>query len=344
MHTVNTIRRRLHETVNYRLRTAAGGRLASLCRPATVAFLLTERCNARCVHCDIWKNKGPEERPSLEEWQRVLSDLRHWLGPVHVVFSGGEALLNNLTIELVRYGSALGLYIEVLTHGYWKDQQKIRDLALSGPSRVTISLDAIGETHSMIRGREGFFEKTLESIQTLRAIKDEERLSFDIRLKTVIMNHNLDEAPAVARFAHQNQLEIFYQPIEQNYNTEEDREWFSHSENWPENPATAATVVNKLIDLKAEGLPIKNTNQQLEAMIRYFQNPAALRVATQAHAAHERQLLCSALTMLQIQANGDVTVCTARTPVGSIRQQSIRLIWESRPQWWLGDCCLDQRL
>ena len=59
-------RARAHAAVNYRLRTIAGGRLASHCRPTAIAILLTERCNARCLHCDIWKNRGKEESPSLD--------------------------------------------------------------------------------------------------------------------------------------------------------------------------------------------------------------------------------------------------------------------------------------
>jgi len=114
---------------------------------------LTERCNARCIHCDIWKNRGKEDRPSLDQWRAVLTDLRNWLGPVHVVFSGGEALLNRDTLELVSFGSSLGLFMELLSHGFWEDQAKIENLALARPSRVTISFDGIGETHDRVRGR-----------------------------------------------------------------------------------------------------------------------------------------------------------------------------------------------
>ena len=73
---------RAHAAVNYRLRTIAGGRLASRCRPTSIAILLTERCNARCVHCDIWKNRGKEDSPTVDQWKTTLRDLRRWLGPV----------------------------------------------------------------------------------------------------------------------------------------------------------------------------------------------------------------------------------------------------------------------
>jgi MoaA/NifB/PqqE/SkfB family radical SAM enzyme len=337
------IYRRFYEAGNYRLRTFAGGAWAAHCRPTTIAILLTELCNARCVHCDIWKNRGKEDSPSVDQWKAVLHDLRRWLGPVQVTFTGGEALLRPFAADLVAYGSSIGLFIEHLTHGYWDDQSKIERLALARPWRVTISLDGMGETHTRIRGREKFFEKTTATLRTLERVRKDNRLDFTIRLKTVIMEHNLDDICEVAHFASQEGADVFYQPIEQNYNTPEDPRWFEHSENWPKDTAKAVAVVGRLMALKRQGLPIGNSFAQLEVMIPYFQNPDAMRVATQGHTAHDRRALCAALTNLQLQANGDVTVCSGIKPVGNIKTLSIREIWERRPRVWEEGCCLTWR-
>jgi len=192
MKSLNYLYRRLHEGVNYRLRTFANGCFASHCRPISVLMLLTERCNAHCVHCDIWKNRGREDSPSVEQWKQVLTDIRRWLGPVQVVFTGGEALLKPFAIDLVEHAHTLGLFVEVLTHGYWKDQRKIEMLALARPNLITISLDGIGETHTLVRGRENFFERTSQTISTLQRMRTDHNLPYVIRLKTVIMDQNLD--------------------------------------------------------------------------------------------------------------------------------------------------------
>lgn len=335
--------KRLYDGANYRLRVLAGGRFASLCRPTSISLLLTERCNARCVHCEIWKNKGKEHSLTLEEWQTVLKDLRRWLGSVHLFVTGGEALLRPYTPELVAYGSSLGLFLEVLTHGYWPDQSRIEQLALANPWRVTVSLDAVDAIHSKIRGREDFFERTSRTIETLLRLRKERALNYEIRLKTVIMDHNLDAVCEVARFATQDGMHVFYQPIEQNYNTAEDPRWFETSPNWPRDVDKAVRVVEELIGLKRQGLHIGNSFAQLEAMIPYFRNPESLRLATQFHSAHERKALCSALTTLQVQANGDVTLCAFEPPVGNVRTAPIRQIWEQRPHWWEQGCCLERR-
>src|SRR4029079_1910058 len=133
MHKISVARRRLHEGLSYRLRTFVGGRLSSYCRPTSIVLTMTERCNARCIHCDIWKNRGREDRPTCDQWKTVLSDLRRWLGPVNVVLTGGEALLNPDTVELVSHGSSIGLEVEVLSHGFWRDQSVFERLALARP-------------------------------------------------------------------------------------------------------------------------------------------------------------------------------------------------------------------
>lgn len=335
--------KRVYEATNYRLRSLAGGRLAAYCRPTSVCLLLSERCNARCVHCDIWKNRGKEDSPTFDQWKVVLADLRRWLGPVQTTLTGGEALLKPFAVDLIAHGTSLGLFVEILTHGYWPDQSKIEELALARPWRITISLDGLGQTHSRIRGRENFFTVTSTTLQTLTRVRRERGLDFVIRLKNVIMEHNLQEACEVARFAQEGGLEVFYQPIEQNYNTPEDARWFETSGNWPKDPATAIEVVEGLLQLKRGGLPIANSYAQLEAMIPYFRDPASLRVSTQAHSAHERRQSCVALTNLQVQAHGDVTTCTAQPPIGNIKTDAIRGIWESRPRVWQDGCCLQRR-
>ena len=340
---LDSLYRRLYEGVNYRLRTVAQSRFAGVCRPTSIVFLLTELCTARCVHCDIWKNNFREDSPTADQWKTVLSDLRSWLGPVYVAFSGGEALMKGFTCDLVAHCRGLGLFLEVLTHGYWKDQKRIERLAMARPSRVTVSLDGIGQTHTRVRGWPNFWDLTSASIETLVRLRSERNLDYQIRLKNVIMEHNLDDVCEVARFATRDGMHVFYQPIEQNYNTPEDPQWFLHSANWPKDVNRVVAVIQQLIRMKQQGFHIDNSRAQLETMIPYFRNPDAMRVSVQAHTAHEKRALCSALTTLQFQSNGDVRVCASQKPVGNIKQGNIREIWERRPRFWEGGCCLERR-
>jgi MoaA/NifB/PqqE/SkfB family radical SAM enzyme len=332
-----------HAAVQYRMRTFAGGRFAQYCRPVSICLLMTELCNARCVHCDIWKNTGREDSPSVEQWAHTIDELRRWLGPVHIVFTGGEALMKGFTPDLVAHASRVGLLPEVLTHGYWEDQSKIEKLAKANPWKITVSVDGLGDVHTRIRGRVNFWERTSRSIETMRRLQTEHGLRFTIRLKHVIMAQNTGESLRVADYGNCEGTEVFFQPIEQNYNTPEDPEWFLHSGNWPDDIERVIADIEQLIDRKRRGWRIANSERQLRAMIPYFKHPERLRTSVQMHSAHESNINCAALTTMQIQANGDVRVCTGTPSVGSIKTASIRTIWEARPQFWRSGCCLEHR-
>jgi len=338
------LQRRTYMGFNYRLRTLAGGKWADRCRPTDLAFLMTNLCNAKCVHCDIWKNKGKDDSPTVDQYKATLSEIRSWLGPVHVYFTGGEALLRPYVPELLAHAASIGLFAEILTHGYWDDQGRMEKLAMANPARLTVSLDGIGEAHTKIRGKDKFFEKTTRSLETLKRMRAEHNLGYVIRLKTVIMEHNLHDLANVAHYAAENGFEIFYQAVEQNYNTPEDPRWFDTSENWPKDSSKAVAAVRELMALKKNGLPIRNSDEQLEAMIPYFLNPDSMRVCVQQHMAHLKFPVCAALTTVQITPNGDVLACYGMPAIGNIKTQTLREIWENRPQWWKGGCCLERRL
>jgi MoaA/NifB/PqqE/SkfB family radical SAM enzyme len=304
--------------------------------------MLTERCNARCIHCNIWQNRGGEPTPELHRWKEVLRELAAWLGSAHVCVSGGEALLRPYTPELLAFGKQRGLMMELLTHGYWLDQSRIEAAALSNPWRVTVSVDGIGAMHNTVRGRSDFWTHTERSLQTLGRLRHERQLTYSVRLKTVIMRQNLNDVFQVAEFAAANGFEVFYQPIEQNYNTPDDPTWYRHGSNWPTDSDAAISVIDRLIDGLRRGLPIRNSVQQLEVMKTYFANPDGMMAAVQSHTAHEGQTVCSAATTLQIQANGDAVTCFRRAPAGNISELGIREIWTSRPRYWVKGCCQRQ--
>jgi MoaA/NifB/PqqE/SkfB family radical SAM enzyme len=330
--------RRAYESYQFRLRSFAGGRFAAKCRPTWISFLLTERCNARCVHCDIWRNRGKEDSPTVDQWKSALHDLRSWLGPAHVCLTGGEALLRPFTVELVEYGSKIGLFIELLTHGFWKDQGRIEAAARARPWRMTLSLDGLGATHDGVRGREGFFERTNATIDTLKRLRREEGLDYSIRLKTVVMSHNLDDLGRLARFASTDGVDILYQAVVQNYGENEpDQQWFERTDNWPRDPARVEGALRELIDMKRDGYHIANTAHHLEEMTAYFNDPVGQR-------AHDWGPHCAALGLLQVHANGDVRVCSRSAPVGNIKETRPRHIWVSRPRLWESGCCREDEL
>ena len=328
--------RRLYYAANSVLQTHAWGPLAGLCRPGHIAFLLTYRCSAKCVHCDIWRNRGVEHGPTEADWRRAVAEIRAWLGPVHIVFTGGEALLKPFTVDLVAYASSLGLQVELLSHGYWKDRKLFERLAAARPWRVTFSIDAVGPTHDLIRGRAGFFERASASIEALEAARSQLGLQFPIRLKTVVMEHNLDDLEGVARYATRTGMDVLYQAIEPNYGSPEIQDWRERGANWPRDATRAIAALDRLIALRREGLHIANKESDLRAMQHYFRDPETRQTEV---VRHSHQNICAFLSNLEVHADGDVHCCFKQPAIGNIQKAPLREIWAGRPHYWSSGCC-----
>lgn len=80
---------------------------------------LTERCNNRCVHCNI--NRPEKDRWALErelstkEWKNILHQAAG-LGAMSVRFTGGEPLLRSDFVDLYRYARHLGMRVLLFTN------------------------------------------------------------------------------------------------------------------------------------------------------------------------------------------------------------------------------------
>ena len=163
-----------------------------------VMLLLTERCNSRCVHCDIWKNRGKEDSShagavggaladSAAGSDRSTSDHRGRGAP--------RALHARRRAPRVR----LGLLMEDLTHGYWNDQTRIEGLARANPGGSRFP--STGSARSTRGSADGsILRGNVDSIQTLLRLRESEA-GYSVLLKTVIMRHNLPRSAPIARFA-----------------------------------------------------------------------------------------------------------------------------------------------
>jgi MoaA/NifB/PqqE/SkfB family radical SAM enzyme len=86
--------------------------------PLHVAWEITRRCNAHCVHCSA--NAGPdlEAPPEFSSGDALqLIDQLAEAGVRVLAFSGGEPLLRADLLDLIRYAAQRGLTTNVCTNG-----------------------------------------------------------------------------------------------------------------------------------------------------------------------------------------------------------------------------------
>jgi len=132
-----------------------------------------ERCNCRCVMCDIWKREGGAEL-SLEELQRHRESIVR-LGVRQVVLTGGEPLLHSNLSAICGFLKECGVVITLLSTGLLL--KKRAELVASFCDEVIVSLDGPEETHDRVRRVQGAFRWMRDGIRAVRQQKPEVRIS-----------------------------------------------------------------------------------------------------------------------------------------------------------------------
>jgi MoaA/NifB/PqqE/SkfB family radical SAM enzyme len=123
------------------------------------------RCNCRCLMCDIWRQRGRRELSAadvarwLPEWRR--------LGVERVMLSGGEALLHSDLWRLCGLLHAAGIGITLLSSGLLLARDAAR---LAGVcDDVVVSLDGPREVHDRIRNVPRAFDRLAEGVAAVHA-------------------------------------------------------------------------------------------------------------------------------------------------------------------------------
>ncbi len=155
---------------NLRYGHGDGAPKSAAARKPIVVWNVTRTCNLRCVHCysDSFAQKYPGELTGAQA-RGVLDDLAAFGVPA-VLFSGGEPLTRPDLLELMRYATGKGLRVTLSTNGTLIDEATARELHAIGLAYAGISLDGIGETNDIFRGKKGAFDAAVRGIRNCQAV------------------------------------------------------------------------------------------------------------------------------------------------------------------------------
>lgn len=185
--------------------TALGPRLERpLAGPALGTLLVTYRCNLRCRVCDlpdraVARRRLGDRELDTAEMKAVLRDFKA-IGTLGVGITGGEPMLRDDLVDLLRTGDRLGLHMHLNTDGFRVDDGSARELARAGVRSVNVSLDgASAGEHDLARGRAGAFRDAVGALAALRRARG----AHGPRLTavTVLTAENVHRIEAVARVA-----------------------------------------------------------------------------------------------------------------------------------------------
>ena len=124
---------------------------------------LTAQCNLHCKHCYV--SAGLNASDNLLTKDDILNAIYQIEPPAEIGFSGGEPLLRDDCLPMVREVVAKGYRCSLLTNGTLIDDSIAEELSALGVT-VQISLEgATAEVNDQIRGK-GSFARIVKSIET----------------------------------------------------------------------------------------------------------------------------------------------------------------------------------
>lgn len=260
-------------------------------KPTDAVLAITYNCNARCRMCDIWKIEN-NNLLEPEYYARLPKSLRN------INISGGEPFLNKDIVKIIEviHKVCPKARIVISSNGYatelilkhFKEIQKIFPHIA-----IRISIDGLNTFHNYMRGRDDFFERSIETVKKLKELN-----AGDLGISYTASDDNLDQMLDIYNLA--NELGIVYtfcgiahsSDIE-NYFTDEDK------------------PISKLPQL-VEGLNHMINNElqkwQLNSLAR-----ACYLSGVYTHAKYgKRKIFCGALDVLfYMDPHGEVLSCNA---------------------------------
>lgn len=286
--------------------------------PPFLVLFVNSICNMRCEHCFYWRSLNQRDDLTFDE----IAALSDSLGRVeNLNLSGGEPFLRKefaeICLRFVRRNGTRQIYVP--TNGYFTDRTTtaisriLEDRSLE-LFVVELSLDGTAEFHDAFRGARNSFERAMETYDALAVMQSE-----DPRLRI----HAISTATDV--------------------NLEEIRRLTAHLyERCPRMDHHNLAIIRgdrKNPDLRTPDLA---EYQRLYEEVRRIWAP---REAGRYGAVVEPMLQWAKLRTLRertqvvpcragilsavVYANGDVSVCELHRPIGNLREQPFREIWES---------------
>ena len=161
--------------------------------PFIVIWEMTRACDLACLHCRATAvpNRDRGEL-STGEAKQLLDTVRTFGRPLFVL-TGGDPLKRPDVVELVRYGSDIGLRMAMTPSGTpLMTPDVIRELRDAGLARLAVSLDgSSGAIHDRFRGVDGSFEWTVRMIRAAR------ELGLTTQINTTISRHNVHDVESL---------------------------------------------------------------------------------------------------------------------------------------------------
>lgn len=213
--------------------------------PINITFSITRRCQSRCGTCLIWK-AGELPEMDLEAIEKAFRSIG-WTYFFNV--SGGEPYLRKDLPEIVRLACRHlhPAVIHIPTNALMPEriEQATREMleiieAESPGTVLTVkpSFDGIGARHDEIRGVPGNFDKLLDTLGRLEALRSGHP-ALHVGVGTVVSRFNAGELDGVIEYARGLGVDTYINEI-----AEEREEFFNLGSGITPDPSTYGSIMD----------------------------------------------------------------------------------------------------
>src|SRR5262245_2211710 len=285
--------------------------------PTRVVIDLTRRCNLRCTMCHTWEAE-PRHELTPAELRRILEQMPrvNWLD-----LTGGEVFLRRDAVELIEAACTAPLLgvLHFPTNGWFGERileavERVGALRSDLDLLITVSIDGPPALHDRIRGREGSFERAMDTFLRLRP-----RSGVRTYVGTTITPDNTDAIDALEGELRARIPD--FAPDEWHWNWLQISQHFFHNQGLARGPhPPAGTLVRRHIQRR--GWP-KNLVDAME--LAFLINLEFYRRG------EPTGIVCQSLRSTAfISPEGDLYPCHVYDrPLGNLRDRTLQDIWSA---------------
>ncbi|MEP7260803.1 MAG: radical SAM protein [Usitatibacter sp.] len=306
-------------------------------RPRRFYGILNERCNLKCQGCDYWRLEHYVDELPATEWIRVLKEIKEFVGPFHINFSGGEPLVKHGIFDILNYCRDNGILAGMTTNAIILKDRQAAQLVEAKLFSLNVSLDgALEATHDLQRGVKGSYAKVLRTIALMKEHSAKTGIKVPIVIKPTVSRLNYQEMPDLVRMVAALGVNgILFQPLGDWGTKEIDDLWIHDID-------ALQSVVDEVIAMKRKAYPILSAEWHLQDWVTHFKRERAPNTPDRLRRAGLASRPPSAdtpvddsddvqcwvgLTTMHIKTDGTVVNCHTLDPIGNVRNQSVRDIW-----------------
>jgi MoaA/NifB/PqqE/SkfB family radical SAM enzyme len=122
--------------------------------------------------------------------------------------TGGEAFLRKDIIDFFKFFYENKIAYDVITNFSLPDRERVEEFAGCKPVKLNVSLDGVGKTHNLVRGKD-IFDKVLKNMKYFQRLQPD----IPIRINSTINKRALNELEKMLYFAIENGFELNFQHL-----------------------------------------------------------------------------------------------------------------------------------